>query len=114
MAQALRIRRASDSGVCDDCSDEFVRSDIKSRIEYVDSFRNDSNSSEMGYFRGIALFDRNVGAVGDVHIQRRQRRGDVKRNVMLPGKNGMRGRGGILVALGIAIPVLYVVLSGGP
>lgn len=33
---------------------------------------------------------------------------------MLPGKNGMRGRGGILVALGIAVPVLYVVLSGGP
>ncbi|HTE17095.1 MAG TPA: PepSY-associated TM helix domain-containing protein [Armatimonadota bacterium] len=31
---------------------------------------------------------------------------------MLPGKNGMRGRGGILVALGIAVPVLYVVLSG--
>lgn len=33
---------------------------------------------------------------------------------MLPGKNGLRGRGGVLVALGIAIPVLYVVLSGGP
>ena len=33
---------------------------------------------------------------------------------MLPGKNGMRGRGSILVALGIAVPVLYVVLSGGP
>lgn len=30
---------------------------------------------------------------------------------MLPGKNGLKGRGGILVALGIAIPVLYVVLS---
>ena len=34
--------------------------------------------------------------------------------LMLPGKNGMRGRGGVLVALGIAIPVLYVTLSGGP
>lgn len=33
---------------------------------------------------------------------------------MLPGKNGLRGRGGLLVALGIAVPVLYVVLSGGP
>lgn len=33
---------------------------------------------------------------------------------MLPGKNGLRGRGGILVAVGVAIPVLYVVLSGGP
>jgi hypothetical protein len=33
---------------------------------------------------------------------------------MLPGKNGMRGRGGVLVALGVAIPVLYVALSGGP
>jgi hypothetical protein len=33
---------------------------------------------------------------------------------MLPGKNGMRGRGGLFVALGIAVPVLYVVLSGGP
>lgn len=33
---------------------------------------------------------------------------------MLPGKNGLRGRGGILLALGIAVPVLYVVLSGGP
>ena len=34
--------------------------------------------------------------------------------LMLPGKNGMRGRGGVLVALGIAIPALYVVMSGGP
>lgn len=33
---------------------------------------------------------------------------------MLPGKNGLRGRGGVLVAIGIAIPVLYVVFSGGP
>lgn len=33
---------------------------------------------------------------------------------MLPGNKGLVGRGGILVALGIAIPVLYVTLSGGP
>jgi hypothetical protein len=33
---------------------------------------------------------------------------------MLPGKRGLLGRGGIFVALGIAIPVLYVHLSGGP
>jgi len=34
--------------------------------------------------------------------------------VMLPGRKGLIGRGGILVALGIAVPVLYVTLSGGP
>jgi hypothetical protein len=33
---------------------------------------------------------------------------------MLPGKKGLLGRGALLVTLGIAIPVLYVVLSGGP
>lgn len=33
---------------------------------------------------------------------------------MLPGKNGLLGRGGVFVALGILVPVLYVVLSGGP
>ena len=33
---------------------------------------------------------------------------------MIPGKKGLVGRGGILVAIGIAIPVLYVTLSGGP
>lgn len=33
---------------------------------------------------------------------------------MLPGKNGLKGRGGVLVAIGVAIPVLYVVLSRGP
>lgn len=33
---------------------------------------------------------------------------------MLPGKKGLIGRGGILVAMGIAVPVLYVTLSGGP
>jgi len=33
---------------------------------------------------------------------------------MLPGKNGIGGRGGIFVALGVLVPVLYVVLSGGP
>jgi hypothetical protein len=32
---------------------------------------------------------------------------------MLTGKKGLVGRGGILVAVGIAIPVLYVTLSGG-
>lgn len=33
---------------------------------------------------------------------------------MLPGRKGLIGRGGILVAFGAAVPVLYVVLSGGP
>jgi hypothetical protein len=33
---------------------------------------------------------------------------------MLPGKNGIRGRGAVLVAIGVAIPLLYVILSGGP
>jgi len=33
---------------------------------------------------------------------------------MIPGKKGLIGRGGALVALGIAVPVLYVTLSGGP
>ncbi len=33
---------------------------------------------------------------------------------MLPGKKGLRGRGALLVAAGVAVPVLYVVLSGGP
>ncbi len=34
--------------------------------------------------------------------------------VMLPGKKGFRGRGWILVLLGAAVPVAYVLLSGGP
>jgi len=33
---------------------------------------------------------------------------------MIPGKKGLFGRGALLVGLGAAIPVLYVVLSGGP
>lgn len=33
---------------------------------------------------------------------------------MLPGKKGLRGRGWILVLAGAAIPVGYVILSGGP
>lgn len=33
---------------------------------------------------------------------------------MLPGRKGLIGRGGILVAIGVAVPVLYVTLSGGP
>ena len=33
---------------------------------------------------------------------------------MLPGRKGLVGRGGIFVALGVAVPVLYVTLSGGP
>ncbi|MFN3650456.1 MAG: PepSY-associated TM helix domain-containing protein [Armatimonadota bacterium] len=33
---------------------------------------------------------------------------------MLPGRKGLLGRGGILTALGAAIPILYVLLSGGP
>ncbi|HEY8379856.1 MAG TPA: PepSY-associated TM helix domain-containing protein [Nannocystis sp.] len=33
---------------------------------------------------------------------------------MLPGRKGLLGRGGVLVALGVAVPVLYVHLSGGP
>ena len=34
--------------------------------------------------------------------------------LMLPGKKGFKGRGWILVLLGAAVPVGYVVLSGGP
>jgi uncharacterized protein len=33
---------------------------------------------------------------------------------MLPGKKGLLGRGAVFVILGIAIPVVYVTLSGGP
>lgn len=33
---------------------------------------------------------------------------------MLPGRKGLFGRGGLLLALGILVPVLYVVLSPGP
>ncbi len=33
---------------------------------------------------------------------------------MIPGRKGLIGRGGLLVALGVAIPVVYVSLSGGP
>ena len=33
---------------------------------------------------------------------------------MIAGKRGIMGRGAILVSLGIAIPIAYVVLSGGP
>lgn len=33
---------------------------------------------------------------------------------MLPGKKGLVGRGAVLVLLGVALPVAYVALSGGP
>jgi len=33
---------------------------------------------------------------------------------MLPGRKGLLGRGGIFVLVGVAVPIAYVVLSGGP
>ena len=33
---------------------------------------------------------------------------------MIAGKKGLIGRGAVLVAVGVAVPVLYVTLSGGP
>ena len=33
---------------------------------------------------------------------------------MLPGRRGILGRGGLLVAIGMALPLLYVHYSGGP
>lgn len=33
---------------------------------------------------------------------------------MIPGRKGLLGRGGVVAVLGAAVPVLYVVLSGGP
>jgi hypothetical protein len=33
---------------------------------------------------------------------------------MIPGKKGLFGRGAVFVAIGVAIPVLYVTLSKGP
>ena len=33
---------------------------------------------------------------------------------MIPGKKGLLGRGAIVVLLGAAVPIAYVVLSGGP
>jgi hypothetical protein len=33
---------------------------------------------------------------------------------MIPGKKGLIGRGAVFVAIGVAIPVLYITLSKGP
>jgi hypothetical protein len=33
---------------------------------------------------------------------------------MIPGRKGLIGRGGVVAVLGAAVPLLYVVLSGGP
>ena len=33
---------------------------------------------------------------------------------MIPGRKGLIGRGALIAALGAAVPILYVVLSGGP
>jgi hypothetical protein len=33
---------------------------------------------------------------------------------MIPGKKGFKGRGWVFVGAGIALPIAYVVLSGGP
>jgi hypothetical protein len=33
---------------------------------------------------------------------------------MIPGRKGLAGRGALIAAAGAAVPVLYVVLSGGP
>jgi len=33
---------------------------------------------------------------------------------MLPGRRGLLGRGGVLILIGISVPLLYVTLSGGP
>jgi len=33
---------------------------------------------------------------------------------MIPGRKGMFGRGGLVALVGAAVPILYVVLSGGP
>lgn len=34
--------------------------------------------------------------------------------LMLPGKRGLLGRGGVMLLLGAAVPIAYVGLSGGP
>lgn len=33
---------------------------------------------------------------------------------MLPGKKGLRGRGAVIVGLGVAIPLLYLAIAGTP
>jgi hypothetical protein len=33
---------------------------------------------------------------------------------MIPGRKGLVGRGALIAGIGAAVPVLYVVLSGGP
>lgn len=33
---------------------------------------------------------------------------------MIPGRKGLVGRGAVLVAIGVAVPILYVRCSGGP
>ena len=33
---------------------------------------------------------------------------------MLPGRKGLLGRGGLIALAGAAVPIVYVVLSGGP
>src|SRR2546429_1254544 len=48
---------------------------------------SDAHALEMGDFGGGALFDGNVVAVGDGEIEGGNRRGDVKGDVVLLGKN---------------------------
>ena len=33
---------------------------------------------------------------------------------MIPGRKGLIGRGAVFVAIGVAIPIVYITLSKGP
>src|SRR5579859_343796 len=86
-AERFRIGCASDAAFGKDRSDVARGSNVERRMRGMDVGR-DADALEVSDFGSGALFDGDVIAVKDGEIESRYGSGDVKRDVVFPGKNG--------------------------
>src|SRR5213593_154727 len=88
--QALLIWRLGYATFGYYCGHELVWSDIECRIEHRNAIRNDSNAPNVRHFNGVSLLDWNVGTVGNLQIQGRDRSGNVEWDLVLLRQHSQR------------------------
>src|SRR5437016_2034271 len=86
--QTLSVWGLRDSPIGDDRGHERMWRHIECRIEYADTVRNHADATDVGDFGRVALFDRNMRAIRNRQVQRRERRRDIKWNLVLLRQNG--------------------------
>src|SRR6266849_9207540 len=88
LSQSFLVRGTDDATLRDDGRHKLGGGYIKCWIFYFHAFGRYRFAGEVCNLAWIALLDGNFAAVGSVEINRRKRRGDIKRNPVFFSQHG--------------------------